>query len=128
MSIWEDLLEGKSLTGIAIGIGAVTLAPIVVPVVASVVKPAAKAAIKGGIILYDKGREIVADTVEVTEDLVAEARSELQAGAAMATAGAGAGMVAQKERGRELTGAPEQEAPKPKGARKATPGEELSNA
>jgi hypothetical protein len=58
---------------------------VVVPILASVVKPMAKAAIKGGFLLYQKGREVAAETQEVVEDLVAEARAELEeAGAAVA--------------------------------------------
>lgn len=82
MSILEDAFKGgKTATGIVIGLGAAVLAPVIVPVVAGIVKPLAKAAIKGGIVIYDKGKEVYAETVEVTEDLVAEARAELVAGA-----------------------------------------------
>ncbi|MBS3908506.1 MAG: DUF5132 domain-containing protein [Actinobacteria bacterium] len=75
-----DILKGNTVTGAAIGLGVVILAPVVVPIVASVVKPVAKAAIKGGIVLYDMGRGVVAETVETAEDLVAEARAELGEG------------------------------------------------
>lgn len=64
-------------TGVAIGLGALILVPAVLPVVGSVVKPLAKAAIKGGIILFEKSRELLAETQEVLEDLAAEARAEL---------------------------------------------------
>ncbi|MGD0885558.1 MAG: DUF5132 domain-containing protein [Thermodesulfovibrionales bacterium] len=70
-------LKGNVLTGLAIGIGAAVLAPAVLPVIASVAKPAAKAAIKGGILLFEKGREAIAEAGEVVEDLVAEVKSEL---------------------------------------------------
>jgi hypothetical protein len=46
-------------------------------VIASVAKPVAKAAIKGGIILFEKGKEAFAEAGEVVEDLVAEVKSEL---------------------------------------------------
>ncbi len=64
-------------TGVAIGLGALILVPAVLPVVGSVVKPIAKAAIKGGILLFEKSRELLAETQEVLEDLAAEARAEL---------------------------------------------------
>lgn len=64
-------------TGVAIGIGALILVPAVLPIVGSVVKPLAKAAIKGGIMLFEKSREILAETQEILEDLAAEAKAEL---------------------------------------------------
>jgi hypothetical protein len=77
MAIWENGLKGNIMTGLGIGIGMAILGPVLVPVVASIAKPLAKAAIKGGVILYEKGREAVAEAGEVIEDLVAEAKSEL---------------------------------------------------
>lgn len=77
MALFDNGLKGNILGGLAIGIGAAVLAPAVMPVVASIVKPLAKAAIKGGIILYEKGREIVAETGEMIEDIVAEAKAEM---------------------------------------------------
>lgn len=67
----------KMGTGVAVGIGALILAPIVLPIVGSLVKPLIKATIKGGIILFEKGREAIAETAEVLEDLAAEAKAEL---------------------------------------------------
>lgn len=63
--------------GLALGIGAILLAPVLVPVVAAAAKPIIKAGIKGGMLLYAKTREIIAETQEVIEDLAAEAKSEL---------------------------------------------------
>lgn len=73
-----DGWKGNILGGLAIGIGASVLAPVVIPVLASVVKPLTKAAIKGGFLLYDKGRETFAEVQEVVEDLVAEAKAEIE--------------------------------------------------
>jgi hypothetical protein len=64
-------------TGVAIGIGVLILAPTVIPAVAAIVKPVAKAAIKGGLMLMEKGRELAAETMEVLEDLTAEAKAEI---------------------------------------------------
>jgi hypothetical protein len=77
MGLWDDFVKGNVVTGLAIGIGAAVLAPVVVPVLASVAKPLTKAVIKGGIALYESGRETVAEVGEVLEDLVAEAQAEL---------------------------------------------------
>lgn len=49
-------------------------------------RPLANAVIKGGITLYDRGAEMVAEAGEQLSDLVAEVRSELNATAAAAAA------------------------------------------
>lgn len=77
MALFENGFKGNILTGLAIGLGATILAPVVAPVVAAIAKPLAKAAIKGGVLLYEKGRETVAEVGEVVEDLVAEAKTEI---------------------------------------------------
>ncbi len=64
-------------TGLAIGLGALILAPAVIPAVASVLRPIVKATIKSGLILMDKTREVIAETRETIEDLTAEAQAEL---------------------------------------------------
>ena len=77
MALFDNGLKGNILSGLAIGIGAAVIAPAVMPIVASVVKPLAKAAIKGGIMLYEKGKETVAEVGEIVEDIVAEAKAEM---------------------------------------------------
>lgn len=85
----EDMFKGGG--GLVLGLGAVILAPTVLPTIGRLLRPAAKAAIKGGIVLY---RETFAELGEIANDLVAEARSELEEGGsavpAMATAHEGA--------------------------------------
>ncbi len=73
----EDLLEDLGIPGIAAGVGAIVLSPILIPAVAKATKPVAKALIKGGIIAYKKSRSAIAETGEVLEDLVAEVQAEL---------------------------------------------------
>jgi hypothetical protein len=63
--------------GLAIGLGAIILAPIVIPVVAAVAKPLVKAGIKGGLLLFEKSKEVLAETQEMIEDLTAEVKAEL---------------------------------------------------
>ncbi len=77
MGLLNNGLKGNILTGLAIGIGAAVLAPAVIPVIAGVAKPVVKAAIKGGLVLFEKGKETFAELGEVVEDLVAEAKSEI---------------------------------------------------
>jgi hypothetical protein len=73
----EDVFKGNVVTGLAIGIGAAIIVPVVVPLLASVGKPVAKSLIKSGILLFEKGQETFAELGEVMEDLVAEAKAEL---------------------------------------------------
>ncbi len=51
MAMLDDILKGYMLTAVAVGLGAVLLAPLAGPVL----RPAAKAAIKGGILAYQGG-------------------------------------------------------------------------
>lgn len=70
-------IKDLGVPGVAAGIGAVALAPLLIPAVAKVGKPVAKAAIKGGIAFYEKSRGIVEETGEALEDLVAESKAEI---------------------------------------------------
>lgn len=70
---FEDLLEDLGVPGIA----AIVLLPVIVPVVGKVAKPIAKAAVKGGIVLYEKGKGVVTEVGETLEDIIAEAKAEL---------------------------------------------------
>jgi hypothetical protein len=69
--------KGLTAGNLAIGVGIVLLAPIVLPVIGSIVKPVVKAAIKGGLVAYEGLRVAVAEAKESLEDLTAEARSEI---------------------------------------------------
>jgi hypothetical protein len=77
MAIFEGW-KGNILGGLAIGIGASVVGPVVIPILASVAKPLTKAAIKGGYLLFEKGKETLAEAQEVIEDLVAEAKAEME--------------------------------------------------
>ena len=76
MALVEDLFKGSTATGIAVGIGALLLAPTLIPAAGRVLRPAVKAAIKGGMVIY---RETIAEIGEAAGDLIAEARAELEA-------------------------------------------------
>lgn len=98
MALWEDVTEniGQSWpSSILLGAAAVILAPVVVPALVAGMRPLAKAAIKGGVMVYDKTRELVAEAGEQMSDLVAEARSELAASAAAPAAAVSAANTAQ---------------------------------
>ena len=62
---------------LALGIGAIILAPVITSALSAVARPLLKAGIKGGIILYQKTRVILAETSETIGDLVEEAKAEL---------------------------------------------------
>jgi serine acetyltransferase len=62
---------------VAIGIGAVVLAPVILPAVSAVGRPVAKALIKGAMTMVHKGWESVAEAREALEDIVAEAKAEV---------------------------------------------------
>lgn len=79
MNIFGFKPKGDVWTGVAIA-AAVLAAPVVIPVVAAAVRPLIKAGIKGGYIIFDKGREVVEGAKEMCQDLAAEARAELNAG------------------------------------------------
>lgn len=78
MALLDNGLKGNILTGLAIGVGAAVIAPAVIPVLAGIAKPIAKALIKGGITLYDRTREAIAEGSEVLEDIVAEVKAEME--------------------------------------------------
>ena len=78
----------KTGGALAIGAGAVLLAPIVIPAVVGVMKPLAKAVIKGGMMAYENARIAIAETAETIEDIAAEARSEIAAEQGASKAGA----------------------------------------
>jgi hypothetical protein len=91
MALWEGISEGlgESLVpNLLIGAAAIILAPIVVPAMLAGMRPVAKTLVKGGVLVYDKTREMMAEVSEQMGDLVAEARSELTAAAAAAESAA----------------------------------------
>ena len=53
MGLLDNGLSGNAVTGLAMGIGAAVLGPMVLPALAGVAKPLLKEAIKGGLMLYE---------------------------------------------------------------------------
>jgi hypothetical protein len=74
----QDMFKGNVVAVLGIGIVAAVLVPIALPVVARAANPLAKAMVKSGIIVYEKGREAIAELGEVMEDVVAEAKAEIE--------------------------------------------------
>lgn len=74
MSMLEDAFKGGNIaTGLAVGVGAAVLIPLAMPVL----RPLSKVAVKAGLSVYDQGRVAFAELSERTNDLVAEARAEM---------------------------------------------------
>ncbi|MGA3172846.1 MAG: DUF5132 domain-containing protein [Syntrophorhabdales bacterium] len=71
--------KSNIITGLAIGVGSVIIAPLIVPALSKAAKPLAKAAIRGGLTLFETGREKLAEMHEVVDDLMAEAKAEIAA-------------------------------------------------
>jgi Protein of unknown function (DUF5132) len=69
----EEVVEGLGVPGIA----AIVLLPVLIPVAGGLGKSIAKATIKGGIVLYEKGKGVIAEVGETFEDIVAEAKAEI---------------------------------------------------
>ncbi len=74
----EDIFKGNIVTGLAIGIGATMLAPVVGSVLSEVGKPLVKGAMKSGVLLFQKTKEFAAEAGEAAEDLWAEAKAEIE--------------------------------------------------
>ena len=80
MAFFEDVFKGGNIvTGLAIGIGSAVVAPLILPAIGNALRPVAKTMIKGGILVYDQGRQAMARVGEAASDVVAEARSEQSA-------------------------------------------------
>jgi hypothetical protein len=79
----SESLGGSLVSNLLIGAAVIVLAPVVVPAVLAGMRPVAKTLVKGGVMAYDKTREMVAEVGEQMSDLVAEARAELTAPAAV---------------------------------------------
>ena len=89
MALFDDMVQGLTsswVPSVLVGVGVALVAPIVVPTLAASMRPLAKAVVKGGMLVYDKGAEVIAEASEQLSDMLAEARSELDAAAAAATA------------------------------------------
>ena len=69
----KDIVQDLGIPGIT----AIVLLPVLIPVAGKAAKPIAKATIKGGVVLYEKGKGVIANVGETFEDIVAESLAEL---------------------------------------------------
>jgi hypothetical protein len=80
MAFLEDtiggIFEGGAATGVVIGAGVLLLAPGLLPTIGRMVRPLAVGVVKTGMVVYS---QTVATLREAGEDIIAEARAELEA-------------------------------------------------
>lgn len=63
--------------GLAIGIGAAVLVPVATKVLIGATRPLIKESIKGGLLVKERGKVMLAEAKETLEDITAEAKSEV---------------------------------------------------
>jgi hypothetical protein len=74
----SDLKVGLNPGTIVLGAAAFVLGPMILTVAGGVLRSLAKTAIKGGMIAYEKGRDLAEGTKGTIEDLTGEAKAELE--------------------------------------------------
>jgi hypothetical protein len=75
MALFDGMLKG-GVPGVLVGLGVALAAPVLLPAAATGVRPLAKALIKGGLVVAETVREVVAEAGEQLSDLVAEVQEE----------------------------------------------------
>jgi hypothetical protein len=68
---------GFNVATVAIGAAAVMFGPALLAMAGSAAKPVLKAGIKGGLLFYDKSKQMISEAKESLEDLAAEAKAEI---------------------------------------------------
>lgn len=71
-----SIFKNNFVVGVTAALAATVIAPVLLPAIKKSGRPLAKSLVKGGIVLYEKGREAVASAGEMMEDVVAEVRAE----------------------------------------------------
>ncbi len=81
-----DLLKNNVVAGVGLAFAAAVLAPVLMPAMGRIGRPLAKSLVRGGMMMYEKGREAIAVAGESVEDIMAEVRAEGATGSARAQA------------------------------------------
>lgn len=71
-----SIFKNNFVIGLTAGLTATVLGPVLMPALRRGARPLAKSAIRGGMLLYQKGREAVAHSGEAVEDILAELHAE----------------------------------------------------
>lgn len=103
MAALDDVLKGNLLVGVVVGVAATALAPVLL----AAGRPLLRSAVKTGILMYERGRESVAELRELVEDAAAEAHDELVRSQEAEAAGMVAASAEAGESASDKTGAPQ---------------------
>ncbi len=68
---------GMNLESLALGAAAILFGPAILTTVAGIARSLLKSGIKGGVLVYDKSKEMLAEARESIEDIAAEAKAEV---------------------------------------------------
>lgn len=79
--IMATSFKNNFVVGVTAGLVAAVIAPMLFPAIKRGSRPMAKNLIKGGMLLYEKGREVAASAGEIIEDVMAEIDAEAGEGA-----------------------------------------------
>ncbi|MGZ8981976.1 MAG: DUF5132 domain-containing protein, partial [Burkholderiaceae bacterium] len=71
-----SIFKNNFVVGVTAALTATILAPVLVPAIRRASRPLAKSMVRGGVYLYEKGREAAAHAGEMVEDMVAEIQAE----------------------------------------------------
>lgn len=78
MGLLDNITKNKVLTGLAVGVGASIILPRLLPVVVEAAKPLMKGLMKSGLLCFEKGKEVMTEVGEATEDMWAEVKAEME--------------------------------------------------
>lgn len=73
----QELFKNDLARGVALGVSAALVAAAAIPIIVTTTRPLARAALKSSLLVYEKGREALAEAGEHFDDLVAEVRAEM---------------------------------------------------
>lgn len=79
MPKFQDIFKNDVTRGVALGVSAALVAAAAIPLIVTATRPLARVALKSSLLVFEKGREALAEAEEHFEDLVAEVKAEMVA-------------------------------------------------
>lgn len=79
MPTLQNVFKSDLSRGVALGVSAALVAVAALPIIITASRPLVRAALKSSLLVYEKGREVMAEAEEQIEDLVAEVKAEIVA-------------------------------------------------
>ncbi len=79
MPNFQALFKNDVARGVALGLSAALVAAAAIPIIVTATRPLARVALKSSLLVFEKGREALAEAEEHFEDLVAEVKAEMVA-------------------------------------------------